>query len=236
MRPPRLSVWLCGLAIGGRRFLHRVCDRGLDQRRRRLPCHGDDVGELGYPDRAFRLSEEKDNHARRRGHPFDLGHALVAGVHEFDHRFTHEDLRRRADECERLGRENSLPVLWAFVAPMSYGLALIREGKVAEGIAPLKTNIASWGASGGKLRSPTVKAFLAEGMALNGDLENALHLIDEQIVQVERPGWEERQSYAEMIQRLKGWMLSLKGDFWPVIIQNSHRIGSSPNSRRPAIS
>jgi hypothetical protein len=139
---------------------------------------------LGYPDRALRLGDAKDAHARWRGHPFDLGYALTTGAHEFDHRWGHEDLRNRAKECERLGQENSLPMLWGMLAPMAYGEALIREGKSAEGIAPLKTNIASWGASGGKLRSPTVKAFLAEGMALNGDLENALHLLDEQIASI----------------------------------------------------
>jgi predicted ATPase len=58
---------------------------------------------------------------------------------------------------------------------------------------------------------PILKALLAEAMALTGDLENALHLIDEAIAQVERAGWEERLSYAEIL-RLKGWMLSLKGD------------------------
>ena len=56
-----------------------------------------------------------------------------------------------------------------------------------------------------------MKAFLAEAMALTGDLDNALQLIDEQIAQIERPGWEERLYYAEIL-RLKGWMLSLKGD------------------------
>ena len=166
---------------------------------------------LGYPDRALRLNDEKDAHARRRGHPFDLGFALTTGAHEFDHRFTHEDLRKRAEECERLGRENSLPVLWARLAPVAHGLALIREGKVAEGIAPLKAGIAFWEASGGNARNLTFKAFLAEAMALTGDLDNALHLIDEQIAQIERPGWEERLHYAEIL-RLKGWMLSLKGD------------------------
>ena len=45
---------------------------------------------LGYPDRALRLSDEKDAHARGRGRPFNLGYALTTGVHEFDHRFTHE--------------------------------------------------------------------------------------------------------------------------------------------------
>jgi hypothetical protein len=76
---------------------------------------------LGYPDRALRLNDEKDAHARRRGHPFDLGFALTMGAHEFDHRCKHEDLRKRAEEIERLGRENSLPVLWAMMALFSYG-------------------------------------------------------------------------------------------------------------------
>ena len=157
---------------------------------------------LGYPDQAMRLANEKDAHARRRGHPFDLGFALTMGAHEFDHRFTHENLRKRAEECERLGRENSLPVLWALLAPPSYGLSFIREGKVAEGIVPLESGIAVWEATGGKVRSPTWNAFLAEAMALVGDLDNAVHLIDKQIAQIERPGWEERLYYAEIL-RLK---------------------------------
>jgi predicted ATPase len=166
---------------------------------------------LGYPDRALRLSDENDEHARTRGHPFDLGFALSAGPHELDHRRELEDLRKRAEECERLGRQNSLPVLWALLAPLSYGRALIREGKVAEGIVPFKSGIAGLEASGGKARMPILKAFLAEGMALMGALDDALQLIDDQIVQIERPGWGERLFYAEIL-RLKGWMLSRKGD------------------------
>jgi hypothetical protein len=42
-------------------------------------------------------------------------------------------------------------------------------------------------------------------------LANALQLLDEIIAQIERPGWEERLHYVEIV-RLKGWMLSLKGD------------------------
>jgi len=56
-----------------------------------------------------------------------------------------------------------------------------------------------------------MKAFLAEAMALTGNIDNALELIDETIAQIERPGWEERLVYAEIL-RLKGWLLSLKGD------------------------
>jgi predicted ATPase len=166
---------------------------------------------LGYPDRALQLSEEKDANARRRGHPFDLGWALTAGTPYVDRRFTPEDLLKRAEECERLGRENSLPVLSAMLAPTSFGVAHIRGGRPAQAIAPLKAGIAFWEASGGKLGTPSLKASLAEAVALTGDLDRALDLLDEAIAQIERPGWEERLRYADVL-RLKGWMLSLKGD------------------------
>jgi ATP/maltotriose-dependent transcriptional regulator MalT len=135
----------------------------------------------------------------------------MTGVHEFDRRIGPEELRKRAGECERLGRENSLPFLWALWAPYLHALALIRDGRSAEAIAPLGAVIEGWEATGGKLRSPTYKAYLAEAMALTGDLDNALVLLDEMIVQIERPGWGERFFYAEIL-RLKGWVLSLKGD------------------------
>jgi tetratricopeptide (TPR) repeat protein len=141
----------------------------------------------------------------------DLGYALRTGTHVYDHRYGHEDPRKRAEEIEQLGWENSPPVLWARLAPVAYGLALIREGKVAKAVAPLKAGIAFWDASGGSFRSPAMNAFLAEAWALTGNVDNALQLIDEAITQVERPGWEERTHYAEIL-RLKGWMLSLKGD------------------------
>jgi ATP/maltotriose-dependent transcriptional regulator MalT len=166
---------------------------------------------LGYPDRAVRLSDEAVEHARRRGHPFDLGFALGMNSDLCVSRGEPEQSRKRAEEIERLGRENSLPVLWEFMAPTGVGFALIREGKAAEGVARLKAGLAVWDASGGKVYSPYGKSFLAEGMALTGDLDNALHLIDEQVEQVERPGWEERHYYAEIL-RLKGWIFSLKGD------------------------
>jgi len=166
---------------------------------------------LGYPDRAVRQIDETEAHARRRGHPFDLGWALYMGAEVFEFRCEPEKARLRAEQCERLGRENSMPLAWAAWAPARRGLALIREGRAVEGIPPLKAGMAFWDATGGKLWSPYANSILAEGMALTGDLDNTLQLIDEQIEQVERRGWEERIHYAEIL-RLKGWMLLLKGD------------------------
>jgi predicted ATPase len=166
---------------------------------------------LGYPDQAVRINNEKDTHARRLGHPFDLGFALTTGSGAFDFRCEPDRLRRHAEECDRLGRENSMPVFYAILAPIRLGVASIREAKPEDGIAPLRAAVMIWDQAGGKLHGPYTKAVLAEGMALTGEVDNALQLIDEQIEQVERPGWKERVHYAEIL-RLKGWMLTLKDD------------------------
>ena len=78
-------------------------------------------------------------------------------------------------------------------------------------MALLGRGLAVWEEGGGRATSPYMRSVLAEGMAQAGDLAAALDLLDQCIVQSERPGWEERWNYAEIL-RVKGWMLSLKGD------------------------
>ncbi len=58
---------------------------------------------------------------------------------------------------------------------------------------------------------PYYRAVLAEGLALSGDIEGGLRLLEESLAQIARPGWEERSHLAEVL-RLKGWMLTLQGD------------------------
>jgi len=166
---------------------------------------------LGYSDQAVGIADVNATHARRRGQPFDLGFALSIGGQVSDFRCEPEQLRKRAQECERLGRENGLPVLWAILAPMNYGLALIHEGRATEGIRLLQAGIAGWEEGGGKLFCPYLRSVVAQCMAQLGEVDDALALIDEQIAQVERPGWGERVHYAEIL-RVKGWIFSLKGD------------------------
>jgi predicted ATPase len=56
-----------------------------------------------------------------------------------------------------------------------------------------------------------LRAALAEGLALSGDVTGGLRMIEESLTQIARPGWEERWALAEIL-RLKGWMLALQGD------------------------
>jgi predicted ATPase len=166
---------------------------------------------LGYPEQAVRISDVKDAHSRLRGHPFDLGWALTFGAQFFDYLREPDELLKRVAEADRVGRENSLPFLTECRVPLYSGIALIRKSQVAEGMASLERGLAVWEEGGGRVNSPYRKSVLAEGMAQRGDLDGALDLIGEVIAQIERPGWDERHYYAEAL-RIKGWLLSLKGD------------------------
>ena len=166
---------------------------------------------LGYPEEALKISDTRDAYLRRRRHPFDLGFALTVGGRLFDDLTEPDKKLKRVAEAEQLGREHSLPVVLEFQVPVDSGIALIRKGQLAEGMASLKAGLAYWETSGGRSNIPYFKSVLAEGMVQLGDLDGALHLIDESIAQIELPGWEERRYYAEIL-RIKGCLLSLRGD------------------------
>ncbi len=144
---------------------------------------------LGYPDQAVKITDTADAHARRLGHPFDLGFWLTIGALIFDYLGTPEELLKRTTEAERLGRDNSLPVLTQVLVPIHSAIALIRQGRFAEGTTLLGGGLAALEAGGGRVMFPCWKSALAEGLAKLGDLEGVLHLIDEIIKQVERQGW-----------------------------------------------
>jgi predicted ATPase len=166
---------------------------------------------LGYPEQAARIGDAAHDHARGRGHPFDLGWAPTIGAEVFDYLREPDELLTRVEEGDRVARENSLFFLTECLVAIYSAMALIRKGQTAEGMALLESGLAVWEERGSRVHSPYWKSMLAECMAQLGDLEAALDLIDEAIAQIERPGWEERQCYAETL-RIKGWLLSLKGD------------------------
>jgi predicted ATPase len=166
---------------------------------------------LGFPEQAVRISDAKDAHARRRGHPFDLGYVLTCGSQVFDFLREPDEWLKRVEEADRAGRENSLPIVTECWVPRCSGIAWIRKGQVAEGMALLQRGFAVWEKSGGRINSPYVTSVLAEGTALLGNLPGALDLINQAIAQIERPGWGERWYYAEIL-RINGWLLWLKGD------------------------
>ena len=165
---------------------------------------------LGYPDRAVQVSDANDAHARRRSHPFDLGYALTLGGQVWDFRCEPEQILVRAEEAERLGRTHSLPFVSEVLVQIWKGVAWLRAGRLAESILHLRAALETYTAPGALFWMTYFRSTLAEGLALSGDLDRGLSLIEESLVQIARPGWDERWALAEVL-RLKGWMLQHQG-------------------------
>jgi predicted ATPase len=165
---------------------------------------------LGYPDQAAQMSDQKDADSRRLGHPFDIGWALTWGTYVFDYRCEPDRLLARVHEADRIGREQSIPVLSKVLVPAGEGLARLRKRQLPEAISLLERGIEGWRATGGHLNLPYLKSALAEALSRQGDVETGLRLLDECLDQIERPGWHERVWLAEIL-RLKGWVLMRQG-------------------------
>jgi len=168
---------------------------------------------LGFPDQAAAIVDERDAHARLIGHPFDTGFALTLGAWVFHYRRESEKQYARAEAVQKLARDAGLPFLSEVLAPyLSTGISLAQQGRLSEGIKHMQTGIRYWEAAGAKAVTPYIRSRLGEAIARSGDVDGGLSHIDEMLEQIARPGWEERSHLAEIL-RLKGWILSLKGDF-----------------------
>jgi class 3 adenylate cyclase/tetratricopeptide (TPR) repeat protein len=165
---------------------------------------------LGYPDQAIQLSEKSNAHAHAVGHAFNLVWALTFGAYPFAYRREPEQFLERIGAADRLAREQGIAFIYQVSVPQAVGLAQLHNGRPLEAISLLRRGIESWTNLGGHVRIPYLKSALAEAVALEGDLDAALHLIDECLEQIERPGWQERIWLSEVL-RLKGWMLMRQG-------------------------
>lgn len=165
---------------------------------------------LGYPDRAIAMADHATAQARTVGHAFNLVWALTFTAYTFAYRREPERLLDRLVDVDRLAREQGLSFLYEVSAPQAAALARLQQGRLPDAIPALRTGIASWISLGGHVRTPYLKAGLAEALALQGDLDVALNLVDECLEQITRPGWQERVWLPEVL-RLKGWVLQRQG-------------------------
>jgi tetratricopeptide (TPR) repeat protein len=191
-----------------RRHWHIAQDTNTD------PLTGDGIyrGQylwmLGYPDQARAASDEKDEHARRRNHPFDLAFALTLGAQVFDYLHEPDALLSRTEEAEQVCREHGVTLLGEIMAEISRGIVSLRAGRAADSVVQLDKAIGRLEATGHRIWIRYLKGLRGEALALTGDLEGASALVNESILATENG--EERAHYAELL-RLKGWLLAQQG-------------------------
>lgn len=165
---------------------------------------------LGYPDQAEKLSDEKDEVSRKVRHPFNLGFSLGFGSWVFNYRREPHKLLQRAAECEAVAQESGLAFLSATQVLFTNALAAVDNNQHSMGVNLFDTYFVS------PLCLPVARPYLlsvhAKALGALGRYPEALASIAQAIEQIERPGWNERSHYAEIL-RIKGWILQQQGDY-----------------------
>lgn len=164
---------------------------------------------MGYPDQAVVASNARDEHARRRGHPFDLAFALTLGAQVFEFLNLPEELESRADEASAMGRRFGVPLFFDMMCEISRGLAWLRAGRLEDAASQIERSVARLASTGHRVWVPYLLARRAEALALLGETEAAARQIDQCVSRFEEG--EQRSHFAEVL-RLRGWIHGLAGD------------------------
>lgn len=165
---------------------------------------------LGFPDQARQLSDQARTHAHGDGHAFNLVWTLTFSAYVFAYRREPDRFLERVAEADHLAREQGLAFIYEVSVPQARGLAELQSGRPRAAIALLRQGIERWTRTGGNVRVPFLKSALAEALALDGDTDAAMELINECLEQIERPAGQERLWLAEVL-RIKGWILTRQG-------------------------
>ena len=164
---------------------------------------------LGYPDQAIAASNARDEHARRRGHPFDLAFALTLGAQVFELLKLPDELERRAEEANAVGRKYGVSLFFEMMGEITLGVAWLRAGRFAEAAEQIDRGVTRLAATGHGVWLSYLRALRGEALAQLGDIAAARQVIDGSIAHIE--AGEERCHYSEVL-RLRGWVAECEGD------------------------
>ncbi len=161
-------------------------------------------------DRAKSVSQECGAHARAVGHAFNRVWSMTFSAYVYAYGREHEALQAQIGLADSLAREQGLAFFSQVSIPQATGIALLQRGQTREAISLLRRGIDSWAKVGGGVRIPYLKSALAEALALEGQLAEAMRTIEECVEQIDRPGYQERIWLPEVL-RIKGWITTLQG-------------------------
>ena len=158
---------------------------------------------LGYPDEAMRRAEAGVSLARKLGHPFTFGLALLFLAQMHSYRREAELTRELTAEVMALSAKQNFPMLLN-QATIIQGWALAEQGHAVEAIAQIRHGMSEWKAMGQELESSHFLGLLAEAYRRADRPDEGLEILTEALSVAERIGegfWE-----AELY-RLRGELL-----------------------------
>ena len=141
---------------------------------------------LGYPDRAWTISREMLEMARRSPDPNVLAQA---SCFEAIHNLVRGDgtaAQKHAEESMALTEERGLVSFLAMATTVN-GAALIVQGRYEEGIAGMRRGISAWRATGGTPQA-WYYSYLAIGLGGIGRLQEGLQVLEDGLASVAKTG------------------------------------------------
>ena len=141
---------------------------------------------LGYPDRAWAISREMLEVARRSSAPYVLVQASAYAAFNNLIGGNPTAAQKHAEQAIALTEETGIVSLSA-LAISCYGAALIAQGRYQEGVAGLRRGISAWRATGGGSYTWPL-SYLAIGLGGIGQPEEALQVMEEGFASLAKTG------------------------------------------------
>jgi predicted ATPase len=132
---------------------------------------------LGYPEKALASIADALALAERIAHPFTLSLVFINSSVLYLNRREPERALRQLDAADALAAEQRLALIYE--PGMMCGAALLGQGAVEEAIARIREGVTKWTRLGHTSFLPYGLAFLAEGLARQGDRAAALAALRE---------------------------------------------------------
>jgi class 3 adenylate cyclase/predicted ATPase len=159
---------------------------------------------LGFPDQGLLQGNESVAEARTLAHPPTLAASLAQSARLLSLTADYAALERRASELLALATEQGFPMYCA-LGTLFLGCVKANTGDVAKGISLLHSGSNTYRTLGAEARTPYHIALLARGLAVAGQIDDALSSLETALELAERIG--ERWFAAEMYRHKGQFML-----------------------------
>jgi predicted ATPase len=154
----------------------------------------------GYPDQSARAADRALAYSRQLGHAHTLAHALcLAGMVAV---FTRDVATACAygNDSVAIASEHGFP-LWAALGRILQGWAGAQQGEATTATALIRDGLTAAEATGARVYTPLFLALLAEALAFDGKIEQALAGLDDALAQAAVSG---ASGWDADIHRLRG--------------------------------
>ena len=217
-----VTLFYRGDFVGAREQYERALSQYDDRERTRAWAGrvGEDAGvthrcylalalwHLGYPDRAFRLSQEMLSIARSIDHPYSLAYAQHHASWLYQQMRLPVETLASSEEGVRMSAEHGFPLFQA--TGVVYGAAaLLLQGRTHEALPALMKGFDAYRATGAALALPYYLGLVGDALAQAGMGADAAKVFDNALAIAERS--DERCQEAELY-RLKGELALRQGE------------------------